>query len=39
MAQRSLLDATILRKLPGSKPGMAILQFSRAGSDIIDTFR
>jgi hypothetical protein len=28
-----------LKKLPGSKPGMAILEFSLAGADIVDSFR
>jgi hypothetical protein len=33
------LSENQLRKLPGSKPGMAILQFSLAGVDIVDAFR
>jgi hypothetical protein len=33
------LSENQLRKLPGSKPGMAILQFSRAGVDVVDAFR
>jgi hypothetical protein len=28
-----------LRKLPGSKPGTAILEFSTAGVDVVDAFR
>jgi hypothetical protein len=28
-----------LRKLPGSKPGMAILEFSSSGVTIVDSFR
>lgn len=28
-----------LRKLPGSKPGTALLEFSSAGVDIVDSFR
>lgn len=28
-----------LRKLPGSKPGTAILEFSRAGTWVVDAFR
>jgi hypothetical protein len=28
-----------LRKLPGSKPGMAILEFSVSGVSIVDSFR
>ncbi|CAM3329392.1 Serine/threonine protein kinase [Corallococcus soli] len=28
-----------LRKRPGSKPGTAILEFSSAGVDIVDSFR
>jgi hypothetical protein len=33
------LSENQLRKQPGSKPGMAILEFSRAGVDIVDAFR
>jgi hypothetical protein len=28
-----------LRKLPGSKPGTALLEFSTAGVDVVDAFR
>jgi hypothetical protein len=28
-----------MRKLPGSKPGMALLEFSRAGVYVVDSFR
>jgi hypothetical protein len=28
-----------LKKLPGSKPGMAILDYSRAGAEVVDSFR
>ena len=28
-----------LKKLPGSKPGMAILDYPRAGVDVVDAFR
>jgi hypothetical protein len=28
-----------LRKLPESKPGTAILEFSTAGVDVVDSFR
>ncbi|MFL5348972.1 MAG: hypothetical protein ACJ8AT_29585 [Hyalangium sp.] len=33
------LSENQLRKLPGSKPGMAILQFSGSGVTIVDSFR
>lgn len=33
------LSENQLRKLPGSKPGMAILQFSVSGVTIVDAFR
>jgi hypothetical protein len=33
------LSENQLRKLPGSKPGMAILQFSVSGVSIVDAFR
>lgn len=33
------LSENQLRKLPGSKPGMAILQFSVSGVTIVDSFR
>jgi hypothetical protein len=33
------LSENQLRKLPGSKPGMAILQFSVSGVSVVDSFR
>ncbi|MBN1207672.1 MAG: serine/threonine protein kinase [Myxococcaceae bacterium] len=33
------LSENQLRKLPGSKPGMAILQFSVSGVTVVDSFR
>jgi hypothetical protein len=33
------LSENQLRKLPGSKPGMALLQFSVSGVTIVDSFR
>jgi hypothetical protein len=33
------LNENQLRKLPGSKPGMALLQFSVSGVSIVDSFR
>ncbi len=33
------LSENQLRKLPGSQPGMAILQFSNSGVTIVDAFR
>ncbi|WP_309896369.1 serine/threonine protein kinase [Archangium sp.] len=33
------LSENQLRKLPESKPGMAILEFSMAGADIVEAFR
>jgi hypothetical protein len=33
------LSKAQLKKLPGSKPGMAIVEFSVAGVDVVDSFR
>lgn len=33
------LSENQLRKLPGSKPGMAILEFSLSGVSVVDSFR